>query len=314
MREINHKRLRYFQEVHAQGSIRAAADALNTAPSVIARQVALLEEELGVTLFERRARGVTATEAAGYLLEYWRGCHAHHQQLAERLRAVGAMDEGSVRIVASEGFIDGLMEHVVAPFCAAHPRLAVFVDALAASDLVDAVAEDAAQIGLAYNPQEHPRIVFAASAAAPAKLLVRFGHPLTRVRGALPLQRALEYPLAVMPSGYGVSTLVETMAYAEHISLKPSLTSNSLVALKRFVRSTDGVMFIGAGVAAAAEIRARQFVMLDIAHPLCDTAQLRLLVRRDRPLSTAAAQLLADIPREFPAAWLKPARGRKAGG
>ncbi|MET0540523.1 MAG: LysR substrate-binding domain-containing protein [Variovorax sp.] len=299
MREINQKRLKYFREVLVHGSIRGAADALNTAPSVITRQVALLEEELGLVLFERQARGVVATDAALHVLDYWKSCQAHQEQLSDRLRAIESMDAGSVRIVASEGFLGGLLDQVVAPFCAAHPKLDVAVDALPVSALVGEVVDDTAHMGIAYHPPSDPQLQIVASAAAPAKLLVRAGHPLARLGAPLQLRQILAYPLALMPPGYGVGRLVELLEYAEHLKLHPAFRSNSVMGLKRFVRSTDGVTFVGAGLAAAPEIEAGELVALDIAHPLCKSAQVRLIVRQGRPLSVAAGHLLAQIRTRF---------------
>jgi DNA-binding transcriptional LysR family regulator len=47
MRELNQRRIRYLYEVVTHRSIPRAAGSLNTSPSVITRQIRLLEEEVG---------------------------------------------------------------------------------------------------------------------------------------------------------------------------------------------------------------------------------------------------------------------------
>ncbi|WP_131727154.1 LysR family transcriptional regulator, partial [Achromobacter xylosoxidans] len=136
MAEISQTRLKYFNEVVACGSIRGAADKLGTAPSVISRQIQLLEKELGVALFERRARGLTPTEAADMLLEYHRACRAQQEHLNTRLQELRGMRRGNVHLMISEGFIDSLMEHVVGPFCIEHPRINISVNVGSVNEVV----------------------------------------------------------------------------------------------------------------------------------------------------------------------------------
>ena len=62
--------LRYFYEVAAFGSVRVAAEKLFVAQSAVSRQIALLEDELGVPVFERHARGMALTAAGELLLRY----------------------------------------------------------------------------------------------------------------------------------------------------------------------------------------------------------------------------------------------------
>lgn len=55
------RQLRYFLEIARSGSLSLASSTLRIAQPALSQHVAVLENELGVTLFERHAKGVTLT-------------------------------------------------------------------------------------------------------------------------------------------------------------------------------------------------------------------------------------------------------------
>ncbi|MET0364038.1 MAG: LysR family transcriptional regulator [Sphingobium sp.] len=61
------KRLRYFLRIASDGSLTKAAGVLGIAQPALSRQMRLLEEELGVSLFTRTARGMRLTDEGEYL-------------------------------------------------------------------------------------------------------------------------------------------------------------------------------------------------------------------------------------------------------
>ncbi len=63
------RQLRYFVALATQQHYGKAAKVLHVAQPALSRQIRLLEEELGVQLFERHARGATPTDEARLLLE-----------------------------------------------------------------------------------------------------------------------------------------------------------------------------------------------------------------------------------------------------
>ena len=81
---MNSKQIEYFLEVARQGNFTKAAQLLYTAQPALSRQIANLEEELDVTLFERGKSGTQLTSIGQKYYELF-------------LRTKQAMDELSKR-------------------------------------------------------------------------------------------------------------------------------------------------------------------------------------------------------------------------
>jgi LysR family transcriptional regulator, nitrogen assimilation regulatory protein len=64
---MENRRLSYFVRIAEDGSLTKAAGVLRIAQPALSRQIRLLEEELGVSLFSRTARGMQLTEEGEYL-------------------------------------------------------------------------------------------------------------------------------------------------------------------------------------------------------------------------------------------------------
>lgn len=67
---MNLKQLKYFLVIAEHGTFLKASEKVYIAQSALSHQIALLEEELGTSLFHRSRRGVTLTEAGEVLMAH----------------------------------------------------------------------------------------------------------------------------------------------------------------------------------------------------------------------------------------------------
>ncbi|RQU75844.1 LysR family transcriptional regulator [Burkholderia cenocepacia] len=287
---LTDSRIVYFYEAVRCGTIRAAADWLDVAPSAVSRQIGLLEKELDATLVERHARGVTPTEAGRCVIEYFREQLAHRDDLISRLQELRGLKTGQVSLVLGEGFVSDLLAGPMQQFCRQFPGIRVNLDVGSTNDVIRKISNDEGEIGLVYNPPSEPKLVSRASKRQPMMAIVGPDFP-RRSHKVLTVQQLATYPLAATHPSYGTRQMMEAVEYAERVRLAPIITTNSFAILKEFVKSGLGISVMPA-FAVTAELQAGELFAIDIAHPILENAEAHMVTRVGRKLSVAANKML----------------------
>ena len=104
------------------GTVSGAADALGVHHATVIRHIDALEGTLGVKLFQRHARGYTATESGLDLLQVAKATDDQFAQLAGRIKGRGEDVSGDL-VVTSVPTISEQLSPILASFALEHPGL-----------------------------------------------------------------------------------------------------------------------------------------------------------------------------------------------
>ncbi len=118
---LNVNRLRILREVAHRGSFSAAADALSYTQSAVSQQIAALEAETGMTLLERRPRGVSLTAAGQTLVGHAESILADLDAAETALAAIAGLRGGRLRMASFPTAGATLMPLAIATFRSRHP-------------------------------------------------------------------------------------------------------------------------------------------------------------------------------------------------
>ncbi|SMX23282.1 HTH-type transcriptional regulator CysL [Boseongicola aestuarii] len=116
--------IRTAYHVARMGTVSGAADALGVHHATVIRHIDALEARLGVKLFQRHARGYTATEAGLDLLQVAQATDDQFTQLVGRIRGRGDEVSGEL-VVTSLTSVSPRLTPVLARFQALYPDLIV---------------------------------------------------------------------------------------------------------------------------------------------------------------------------------------------
>ncbi|KZN61765.1 LysR family transcriptional regulator [Pseudoalteromonas luteoviolacea] len=121
-------RLTYFNCVVEMQSISLASKYLDVQPSSISRQLAALEEELGVRLLNRTTRSIGLTEAGKKYYEYSQRIVTELQEAKQAVNALQGNPSGTLRLSMTVGFGESVIMPLVPRFTRQYPNINIEIE------------------------------------------------------------------------------------------------------------------------------------------------------------------------------------------
>ena len=143
---------RTFLAVSEAGSISEAARRLFVSQPAVSAEIAGLEDALGVCLFHRSRRGIRLTEAGEILLEHVKSAFSLLEAGREKLRDLTSLEDGSLRIGASDMTLRFYLLDHIAEFHRRYPGVRLTVTNAPTPRTLSALADGAIDFGVVSGP------------------------------------------------------------------------------------------------------------------------------------------------------------------
>ena len=241
--ELRH--LRYFIAVAEEGSFLTAAQRrLNTSQPSLSRQIRDLENEVGVQLLERQARGVKLTAAGRVFLD-----HARLALLQVEAAADGARRTAEPqRPVLSMGFLVGLevtwLPHLLRILREEAPEVEITLCTQSSPELALALMRGRLDVAFLRPEKESAGVIFKTLAKEPLIAVLPADHRLASRKKIRPQDLAREVYVSSARTSPVLQAVIDDYATKVGITLKAKYEGENISSAMSLVASTGGISLV----------------------------------------------------------------------
>lgn len=232
--------LRVFLAVAEEGNVSRGAERCHLAPSSASLRIKGLEEAVGTALLTRGARGVTLTPAGHVLVEHVRRCVAQLEQMHADLLPFAHGLTGHVTFFANNNAISSHLPDDLARFFAEYPSVRITLEERMSHDIIAAVANGRADIGVVALEIEHPELDFLPYREDQLILLAPLKSEIAQ-NDVVSFADCMEQPFISLQSGAALHTFLMNHASALGRQLDIRVQVSGYRAIARLVASGAGV-------------------------------------------------------------------------
>lgn len=298
--------LKTFLTVHREGGISSAARALHRTQPAISRRIGLLEQELGVPLFERGAGRGVLSDAGRVLVPYAERAVAATQDAENAVRALSKPNAGPVALAIVGTLAGSTLSQIMQRFTREFSDVDLTLRTATSAEVSELVRRGEATIGLRYDRDRSADLDCELLTTQPLMVACAPDHPLAGRRIArlaeLRDQRWIAFP--EVPGRREIEAGHILALFRVHRLGEVRWTPvDSLTAQKRLIEAGLGLALLS--IDHAAEELASGTLATIRVEDLVAAQEVVTVTRSGGFLSAASSQLLQMLRADYG----KPVRG-----
>lgn len=293
--------LEYAMAVHKYGHFAKAAEACNVTQPTLSMQLQKLEEDLGVTLFDRSKKPVLLTDAGHKLIEQIQTVLFEAKKISGLVLSGPAKSQGVLNFGVIPTIAPYVLPRLLPVMEKTFPQLELEIAEMQTSRIIDALENDEIDVGLLATPLGVPQIYEHPLFYEPFYLLCRKGHELAQNR-RIKYSELKHGDIWLLTEGHCLRNQVLDICSLKQEKMqkrKYRFESGSLETIKSLVESYGGYTLLPS---LATEAVGPKTVLLPFERPI-PAREVGLVYRRKHyktELIEALSEcILASIPEEL---------------
>lgn len=287
----------YFNAVAKCLSVREAARRLNIASSAVTRQVAQLEDALGLELFQREGRRLKLAPAGEILYRHSRRLVLPIEAAVCELDMLRGLKTGSVRIATVESVGLAFLPRLLTDFGRQYPRLHLDVSVDSSADVIARIADERADIGFGFVARPNDQVEVAVRQDVRIGVVMRPDHPLAGV-ARLTLAACIAHPMAVAKPEISIRNVIEPFLQKSALVLPPLVEVDSIRMLVELALLGNRVSVM-TSIGVQNEIRSGELLFRPLDDIGLPTNRFGLMVRAGVSLHFAPAAFYEHARQHF---------------